>query len=65
MKYTNKRCKHSMCLMSKVGFDFRCNKCDGIVLDMTEDNFTDNEYQEELRAELDEEARMENEGVKI
>lgn len=60
----NKRCNHSMCLMSKVGFDYRCNKCGGIVLDMTEGNFEDTpdaDLINDLRAELDEEARMENE----
>ncbi|KKR00136.1 MAG: hypothetical protein UT24_C0016G0025 [Candidatus Woesebacteria bacterium GW2011_GWB1_39_12] len=54
-----KKCKHSITTMSKVGFDFRCDKCGGIVLDMSEDNFTDNEYMEEVKRENDEEARME------
>jgi hypothetical protein len=45
--------------MSKVGLDYHCNKCGGIVLDMSDDNFTDNEYMEEVKRENDEEARME------
>ncbi len=64
MKYNNKKCKHSTCLISKVGLDFHCNTCGGIVLDMTEQNFEDTpdvDLINDLRAELDEEARMENE----
>ena len=54
--------------MSKIGLDFHCNKCGGIVLDMSEDNFEDTpdiDLINDLRAELDEEARMENEEAKI
>lgn len=62
MKYNNKKCKHSTCLMSKVGLDYHCNKCGGVVLDMSDDNFADTpdvDLINDLRAELDEEMRME------
>ena len=68
MKYKTEKCRHSSCLMSKIGLNYHCNKCGSIVLDMNEDNFTDTpdvDLINDLRAELDEEARMENEEAKI
>ena len=64
MKYKTKRCQHNSCLMSKIGLNYHCNKCGGVVLDMTEGNFEDTpdaDLINDLRAELDEEERMENE----
>jgi len=45
--------------MTKYGGDYFCNRCGKPEFGVTDDSFTDNEYMEELRAELDEEARME------
>ena len=56
------KCKCSMSTMTKYGLDYFCNRCHKPVFGITDDDFTDNEYMEELRAELDAEARMENEG---
>ncbi len=47
--------------MTKYGLDYFCNKCHKPVFGITDDNFTDNEYMEELRADLDNEMRMEME----
>lgn len=53
-------CKCDISTMTKYGFDFFCNRCHKPEFGITDDNFTDNEYMEELRMELDKEAREEN-----
>ena len=53
------KCKCSMSTMTKYGLDYFCNRCHKPVFGITDDNFTDSEYMEELRAELDAENRME------
>lgn len=53
------KCKCDVCTMTKYGGDYFCNRCGKPEFGVTDDSFTDNEYMEELRAELDEEARME------
>lgn len=59
-----KRCKHSITTMSKKGFDYVCNKCGGVVVGYEDDTAKEDgaDLINDLRAELDEEARME-EGV--
>ena len=66
MKYTNKKCKCGSCLMTKIGFDFHCNKCGGVVVAYDQDfeDTPDVDLINDLRAELDEEARLENEELK-
>ena len=56
------------CTMSKVGFDYVCNRCHKPEFGVLDDDFADTpdaDLINDLRAELDEEARMENEGVVI
>ena len=55
------KCNCKSCTMSKVGFDYICNKCHKPEFNITDDNFKTNEYEAEVKAENDEEARMENE----
>lgn len=54
----DKKCTHSMCLMTKIGLDYHCNTCGGVVL-AGDDDFRDdeviNDYQAEVKEENDRE----------
>lgn len=54
------KCKCMECTMTKRGLDFYCNRCHKPEFDITDEDFKTNDYQNELRAELDAEAREEN-----
>ena len=55
MKYTDKKCKHSSCLMSKVGLDYHCNKCGGVVVAYDHDFDDRDDYMSEVKADNDQE----------
>lgn len=57
------KCKCDMCTMTKYGLDYFCNRCGKPEFDITDDNFMDTpdvDLINDLRAELDEEAKEEN-----